>query len=261
LSHSCLLVVDTETVPDRDLLSAVYHCDKMPKAIHQKVVAIALLSVRIERLGDREQYIIEELKSAVSPKHGEAAMLQAFWKRLERDKPRIVTWNGRGFDIPVLLLRSMIHGVEGAHWHTAGDKWSGYRKRFEPEWHCDLMDVLSDYRATTSLGLQEAAVAIGLPGKIGASGAEVEALMHQGEGAIVQAYCEGDVQNLYGLYLRWAFLSGKVDAAGHDAAVRDLLGHLERGRDERPHFGEFLDRWRASTRPKPMFVGDAFPGG
>jgi 3'-5' exonuclease len=78
----------------------------------------------------------------------------------------------------------------------------------------------------------------------------------RGETERVRAYCEADCLNLFALYVRWALLSGRLDAAGHDASLESLVRCLEGQRDRRPHLGEFLDRWRASTRPAPMYLQD-----
>ena len=116
------------------------------------------------------------------------------------------------------------------------------------------MEQLSDYRANASMSLDDVALAVGLPGKIGGHGSEVEAMMKRGEIDNVRAYCEGDCLNLFVLYVRWALLSGRIDPVGHNASLQSLIECLESDRDLRPHLGAFLDRWRTTCRPAPMFV-------
>src|SRR4051794_12808352 len=116
------------------------------------------------------------------------------------------------------------------------------------------MEQLSDYRACAAMKLDEMALALGLPGKIGGHGSEVEAMVRRGEIEQVRAYCEADCLNLFALYVRWALLSGRTDLASHNAALESLVDCLARERASRSHFGEFLDGWRASTRPVPMFL-------
>ena len=122
------------------------------------------------------------------------------------------------------------------------------------------MEQLSDYKACASMSLDDVALALGLPGKIGGHGSEVEAMVHRGEIDNVRAYYEGDCLNLFILYVRWALLSGRIDRAGHNASLQSLIECLESERDARSHFGTFLDRWRATTRPMPMFVPCAHHG-
>src|SRR3954468_8694324 len=116
------------------------------------------------------------------------------------------------------------------------------------------MEQLSDYRACTAMGLNDMAHALGLPGKIGGHGSEVEGMVKRGEIDKVRAYCESDVLNLFTLYVRWARLTGRTDLEGHNASLESLVQCLESERRERPHLGEFLDRWRATNRPAPMFL-------
>lgn len=256
MTHSRVLAVDIETVPERELMAADHPSDKVPKPIHCRVVAISFVSARIIREGSHEGYVVEECRSGGAPDSDEATLLRGFWRLVEREKPRVVTWNGRAFDVPVLVLRSMIHGISTAYWYQAGDRWNGYRARYASDWHCDLMDALADHGAAVKLGLDETANALGLPGKIGASGAEVEVLINDGRLDVVRAYCECDALNLFVLYVRWAFLTGRTDAEGHNDALRSLLTHLDEGRNQHPHFGDFIERWRSSTRPTPMFIGE-----
>jgi predicted PolB exonuclease-like 3'-5' exonuclease len=150
----------------------------------------------------------------------------------------------------------MMHGLAAAAWFTGTGKWGSYAQRYAPDWHCDLMDQLSDHGACRNLALQDVAVALGLPGKIGGHGAEVAAMVERGELEQLRAYGAADCLNLFVLYVRWALLTGKTEIAGHNASLESLVRCLEEERGGRPHLGEFLDRWRASARPMPMLVPD-----
>jgi predicted PolB exonuclease-like 3'-5' exonuclease len=217
-------------------------------------VAISFLSAALVREGRVERYTVEECRSGGDLASGEEQLLRGFWRRFERDKPRVVTWNGRGFDLPVLVQRAFIYGIPANYWHQAGDKFTGYRYRYAVESHCDLMDALADHGASKALKLEEAAVALGLPGKIGGHGSEVRDMVAVGNLASVRAYCESDVLNLFVLYVRWAYVTGRIDATGHNAALDSLVTYLEQERAARPHLGTFLDGWRGSPRPAPMHV-------
>ena len=72
--------------------------------------------------------------------------------------------------------------------------------------------------------------------------------------ADVRAYCESDVLNLFVMYVRWALVTGRIDATGHNAALQSLIDYLSAERATRPHLGEFLDQWRSSRRPAAIFV-------
>lgn len=236
--------------------------DKFPKPIWHRVVAVSFVEAVIEKTGvsGPERYLVECCRTGGEADWDERRLLQAYWRYFSARNARVVTWNGKGFDLPVLRLRAMMYGVSADSWYTRGDKWNNYTQRYAPDWHCDLMEQLSDYGACTKMGLDEVAVAVGLPGKLGGHGAEVEQMVARGEIDRVRAYCEGDCLNLFALYVRWALLTGKTDAAGHDASLQSLVECLEHERTTRPHLGEFLDRWSAARRPAPMFVSSpAFP--
>lgn len=248
-----LLVIDLETLPDTALLPEERNPDDFPKPIHHRLVTLGFLLARIEREGAGERYVVRRLGAVSSAERSEREILAGFWQLIDRQCPRVVTWNGRGFDLPVLKQRSLIYGLAAANWHRTDPRF-GYDYRFQSNWHCDLMDVLSDYGASPKLGLDETARALGLPGKWNGHGAEVADLAAAGDFAAINRYCQGDVLNTYVLYLRWAGLSTRLSAGGHNASVRNLLEFLTSGRDLHPHWGEFLDRWAESTQPCPQFV-------
>ena len=111
------------------------------------------------------------------------------------------------------------------------------------------MDVLGGHGASKSLKLEETAIAAGLPGKLGFDGSQVAEAFAAGRISDVRAYCETDVLNLYGLYLRWAYVVGKTDADGYEFAIAGLMSLLDVEKGNCPHLKEFLDRWRTMQRP------------
>ena len=93
----------------------------------------------------------------------------------------------------------------------------GYR--YAVDWHCDLMDVLSDNGASPRLSLDGVARALGLPGKWNGHGSAVAKQAQASDFAAIDRYCEGDVFNTFVLYLRWAYFSTRMTATGHRAAL------------------------------------------
>lgn len=248
-----LLVIDLETRPDAAILPADRDPDTFPKPIQHEIVTLGFLLARIERDGERERYLVRKLGSASIADRDEKEILAGFWHMVDKQKPRVVTWNGRSFDAAVLKQRSLIHGLTAFNWHRTDPRF-GYDYRFQPNWHCDLMDVLSDYGASPRLGLDEAAQALGLPGKWNGHGEQVAEQAAAGDYAAINQYCESDVLNTYLLYLRWAYLSTRLSTHSHNSSVQNLLDYLEAGRERQPHWGEFAERWQASDRPCPVFI-------
>lgn len=248
-SHDALLVLDVETVPDAGLVPADWPADRFPKNAWHRVVAVSFVTADILRGPDgREGYALTACRSGGEPDWDEKRLLGAFWRFFAAGRYRVVTWNGRAFDMPTILARSMIHGVDASAWFRRGSKWEGYRHRFALDWHTDLMDAMSEHGAAQRMTLEEAAATIGLPGKLGEHGSHVAALVDAGELDRVRAYCETDCLNTFVLYLRWAHLTGRMDAASHDHAIAGVTHLLDGARGDRPHLGRFLDAWRTAAR-------------
>jgi 3'-5' exonuclease len=112
MTHSTLLFLDIETVPNRVILPPDFGEDAFPpKPIQHRVVAISFLSASLVSEGGTERYVAEECRSGGDLASTEEQFFREFWRRFERDKPRVVTWNGRGFDLPVLVQRAFIYGI------------------------------------------------------------------------------------------------------------------------------------------------------
>jgi predicted PolB exonuclease-like 3'-5' exonuclease len=245
--HDALLALDVETVVDPDLLPDDWNPERFAKPAWHRIVAISFVELDIVRDGSGrgETYRMRACRSGGEPGWDEGRLLRAFWKFFAAGHYRLVTWNGRSFDVPTMLLRSMRHGIATPAWFRRGSRWAGYGHRYATDWHTDLMEVLADHGASPRLGLGEAAALVGAPGKLGEHGAKVAEMMDAGQLGRIRDYCETDCLNLVIVYLRWAHLTGRTDAGGHDAAIRGVADYLEAQRDERPHLGRFLDVWRS----------------
>jgi predicted PolB exonuclease-like 3'-5' exonuclease len=230
-----------------------YHLEKtggknaFPRQPFHRVVAISFLEAEIERDGNQEAYLLRELRSGGKADFDEKQLLQGFFTYFERLKPRLVSFNGRGFDLPVLKYRAMVHGVSAPWLYDAGDKWNSYTQRYSPDWHCDLLDVLSDFGASARVSLHEVSAVLGLPGKFGISGADVAGLVDEGKIEDVRHYCETDVLTTYLVYLRLMVHRGTIGIDGYNAAVADIVAMIEQEAGERPYLNDFMEAWgRAS---------------
>lgn len=258
MKQTALLVFDLETVPDTAILPADRDPDSFPKPIQHQIVSLGYLLARIHPEGEYERYQIRHFGAVGWDRRKEAEIIAGFWQIMEQHRPRVVSWNGRGFDIPVLKQRSLVYGLNTPVWHRTDPRF-GYDYRYNPAWHCDLMDVLCDQGASPRLGMEEAARALGLPGKIESHGSEVGELAGAGDYERINRYCEGDVLNTYVLYLRWAYFSTRMSAVSHNASIANLRDYLSSVRESRSHLGEFLDHWQASERPCPLEVPETPP--
>src|SRR5438270_1593948 len=166
--------------------------------LHQhRVVAIACA------LRDEDSFRCWSLGSA---EEGEAVLIRRFFDGIQRYTPQLVSWNGGGFDLPVLHYRAMVHGIPAARYWDWGDddkefRYNNYLNRFHTR-HLDLMDVLAAFQPRASAGLDTMARLCGFPGKIGMNGSAVYAAVAAGEIDSVRRYCGTDVVNTSRLYLR-----------------------------------------------------------
>ncbi|NBT73441.1 MAG: 3'-5' exonuclease [Betaproteobacteria bacterium] len=183
----------------------------------------------------------------------EATRIRQFFGIIERHTPQLVSWNGSGFDGPVLHYRSMVHGLAAPIYWDQGDlnrdfKYNNYLSRYHHR-HLDLMDVLANFTGRANAPLDAMSQLCGLPGKLGEDGAKVWDAYLEGRAESVAAYCETDVVNTYLLYLRFRLMRGELSATSHQQEcdlVRESLSKLV-GDAKSPlqgaHWQKFLAAW------------------
>jgi hypothetical protein len=175
----------------------------------------------------------------------EKDIIQRFYDGLEKFVPQLVSWNGGGFDLPVLNYRGLAHGVQAPMFWETGDenrdfRYNNYVSRYHSR-HLDLMDVLAMYQPRNNAPLDEVAQLAGLPGKIGIGGAKVWETWLAGEHARIRDYCEADTANTYLLFLRYQLLRGVYSKDVYQKEIAALKTHLQE--QDKPHWREFLKLW------------------
>ncbi|EYF07258.1 ribonuclease H-like domain-containing protein [Chondromyces apiculatus] len=219
------LVLDLETVLDTSLPPPPKKKsggDVFPAPPYHKIVAMgaALLDASY-RL--RRTWIVSEGRDEFTVLAALVAFLNA--KLAEGIGVTLVSWNGRGFDLPVLVARCLHHGLAWP-WYYETEA----RRRYSDYGHIDLMDLLVDHGAARPYGLSLAAKLIGMPGKLDVNGSNVQAMIDAGEVEQVRAYCLQDVVQTAALFLRVQLLRGELPPAIYAVAAAHLLGVIERER-------------------------------
>ena len=234
-----IVVFDIETIPDAD-----HHVgDDMPKVLFHKVVAISYLRASVVEDDGGRSFAIDLLKTGGDVTSSEKELVAGFWQFVERSKPRLVTFNGRGFDLPILKYRALKHEIT-APWFAQGEgKWDNYSGRYSVDWHCDLMDALADFGASKASKLSEISSLLGVPSKLGIDGSLVREYIETGRLPEVRNYCETDVLATYLVFLRFALFRGELTLAGFAASMANFRQYLTSERIARPHLGAFLDAW------------------
>lgn len=255
-----ILVFDIETIPDTQSGRKIYSLDGLSDAETaetmftlqreksgrdflphhlQRVCAISAVlrtkdKVMVWSLGDEQA--------------SEAEIIQRFYDGIDRYSPTLVSWNGSGFDLPVLHYRSLLHKINASRYWESGEfdtnfKWNNYLSRYHSR-HTDLMDVLAAYAGNAKAPLDQIASLLGYPGKMGMSGAKVWDAFQEGNLAGIRNYCETDVLNTYLVYLRYQLIRGHLTPealAQEEQMVKDMLTA-----EAKPHLQEFLHAWESA---------------
>jgi len=255
-----VLVFDIETVPDiaglrrlhgmdsslsdHDVAETAFQLrrqshgnDFLPHYLHRVLVISCVLH-------DRDHFKVWSLGAAGE---SEGEIIQRFFDGIEKYTPQLVSWNGGGFDLPVLHYRGLMHGVKASRYWDMGEddrefKWNNYIGRYHQR-HLDLRDLLAMYQGRANAPLDALAQLMGFPGKLGMDGSAVWGAFQDGRLEDIWRYCETDVVNTYLVYLRFQLMRGALTPAQHDqqiAVVRAALGKIDQ-----PHWQEFLARWAA----------------
>jgi hypothetical protein len=257
-----VLVFDIETIPD---VAGLRRLNDLPAELSDDEVAELAFQQRRARTGNdflqlHLQRVVtiscvlrtsEGLKvwSLAEPELGEGAIIQRFFDGIEKFTPQIVSWNGSGFDLPVLHYRGMLHGVAAPRYWDMGEgdyadsrdfKWNNYISRYHTR-HLDLMDLLALYNARANAPLDDLAKLYGFPGKLGMDGGKVWEAWQAGKGGEIRDYCETDVINTYLVYTRFRRLRGELTAEEEIAEGEFVKAQL--ARIGAPHWQQFLAAW------------------
>lgn len=259
---SAVLVFDIETIPDvvgiRALhaLPATLSDDEVAEfAFQQRRAAVGhdFLPLHLQRvvviscaLRDAKQLRVWSL---AEPESAEGEIVQRFYDGIERYSPQIVSWNGAGFDLPVLHYRGLIHGVSAPRYWEMGEgdyadarefKWNNYISRYHSR-HLDLMDLLALYNGRGNVGLDDLAKLIGFPGKLGMDGSAVWSAFQAGRMQEVRDYCETDVLNTYLVYQRFQLMRGQLSREAFAVEMDYVRTWL--AAQDKTHWCEFLASW------------------
>jgi predicted PolB exonuclease-like 3'-5' exonuclease len=229
-------------LPDREVAEVAFQrrrtqtgSDFLPPPLHRVIVISCVLrndeGVQVFSIGE--------------PERDEPAILQKFFEGVEKLVPQLISWNGGGFDLPVLNYRSLIHKVSAPTFWDTGDenrdfRYNNYLSRYHTR-HLDLMDVLAMYQPRNNAALDDVAQLAGFPGKIGVGGAKVWETYLGGEMAKIRDYCEADTANTYLLFLRYQLLRGVFTKAAYEKEIQLLKKYLKDL--DKPHWREFLQLW------------------
>lgn len=254
-----ILVFDIETVPDIESGKKLYNLE----GLDNDAAAELMFTQRRQETDGKTDFLRHHLHKIVAISvvlrsqdklnvwslgdvdSDEKELIQRFFEGLERYTPTIVSWNGSGFDLPVLHYRALLHGVVAQRYWENGDddqsfRWNNYLSRYHSR-HTDLMDVLAGYMPQCKAPLDQIATMLGFPGKMGMSGDKVWDSYNGGDIEGIRNYCETDVLNTYLVYLRYELIRGRLIESAYEQEcelVKTMLAN-----ESKQHLQEFLQVW------------------
>lgn len=253
------LCFDIETIPD---IAGIRALHELPDTLADAEVAEFAFQKRRAQIGSdflplhlQRVVVIScalrmdqgfKVWSLAEPQATEGQIIQRFYDGVEKYTPQIISWNGGGFDLPVLHYRGLIHGITAERYWEMGEgdrdfKFNNYISRYHTR-HLDLMDLLALYQPRANAPLDELAKLCGFPGKLGMDGSAVWDAYCQGRIDEIRDYCETDVVNTYLMFLRFQKMRGTLTLEAYDAEcalIRQSLSALPGG-----CWAAFLQHWK-----------------
>lgn len=253
-----VLAFDIETIPDAAGIRRIYALPE--EAPDRDVVEIALQQRRKTAGTDFLQpylHRVVAISCALTDQEGlrvwslgdesstEQALITRFFEGINRLTPQLISWNGSGFDLPVLVQRGFLAGVVAPKFWDQGEddkdfKWNNYIGRYHAR-HLDLMDVLALYQGRASAPLDDLAKLAGFPGKLGMDGSEVYGAFLGGRLSDIRAYCETDAMNTLLMWLRFELHRGSITAAQYASELK--LWRASLAQHTSAHWQAFVAAW------------------
>ena len=244
----------------------IFNADKS-KILNHKLLSLRAMEIFKEKTGSEFLPVcfhrVVSISAVMADGFGRFLRVSTLDGENERDKiakflafiedfnPRLVSFNGRGFDLPMIMARAMCYDLSAAAYFETNDrdnnksKWENYRSRYDGRFHLDLLDHISDFGAVRGLKLDHICASVGLPGKYDVHGDQVLQLYYGGEQAKIDEYCRSDVLNTYWLFLKYELLRGKItkdDYLNYIAVMGEFLKKECAGMSYTPVFCDFIER-------------------
>jgi predicted PolB exonuclease-like 3'-5' exonuclease len=180
------------------------------------------------------------------PRFRPHVVTEHFWRGWEKyNRPTLVSFNGRSFDLPLMELAAFRYGLSIPGWFsTAAPTYEQNRNRYNLRSHIDLHELFTNFNSTRfSGGLNLAANLLGKPGKMEVQGHMVQDLYETGLIEEINNYCRCDVLDTYFVFLRSRVLIGQLSIDEEQKIVAETKGWLQQMRDAVPAYREYLERW------------------
>jgi 3'-5' exonuclease len=253
------LVFDIESVPDAKLIRDVRYSgeeisdEAAVEKFREELLASSdgrsdfipvtfqyPVSVTVAKI--RKNYTLADIVCLDDPDFRAREMTRLFWFGVEDiySNAALVTFNGRGFDVPLMELMAYRYGLTAKRHFR--DKQAS-RNRYSDK-HIDLQDWLSNYNSIRmNGGLNLLAKVIGKPGKMGTTGAEVYDLFLQGKLREINNYCIHDVLDTYFVFLRTRVLRGDISLNREQDIVQETRSFIQEKSAKEQAYAQYEENW------------------
>lgn len=261
MSQVSYLVFDIETVGDGDLIRRV----KYPESSLSPAEAVLQFQAELLEQTGRDvlpptftlpvavavgkvtsDFQLTDLTVLDAPEYRPQQITERFWQGWSHyDRPCFVTFNGRGYDLPVMELAAYRYGISLPSWFNVESRtYEQARNRYNISRHIDLQDLFSNFGAMRmNGGLNLMASLIDKPGKSGVDGSQVQQMFFDGQLEEINDYCRCDVLDTYFVFLRSRVLLGQLTLDEEQELVKLTRMMLEDQADDHPAYRHYLQHW------------------
>lgn len=255
------LIFDVETVADGDLISKVrypneeltpeeavskYQAELLEEKGRDVIPATFMLPISVAVAKVDSFFQLQDLAVLDTPHYRPYEITRRFWQGWRHYRhPTFVTFNGRGYDLPVLELAAFRYGISLPEWfNVEARSFEQARNRYNTAAHVDLMDLFTNFGAVRATGgLNLLANMIGKPGKTGIDGSKVQGMYEAGQVEEINDYCRCDVLDTYFVFLRSRVLLGRLTLDEEQKIVSETKTWLEAQAEESPACKHYLEHW------------------
>ncbi|TXE88602.1 3'-5' exonuclease [Campylobacter volucris] len=230
-----ICVFDCESIPDVELIRQIYKFDGDDLSISKQA-----LNQQKEEIGSEflplPFHQIVSICAVIADKFGnfikvnkiqgenEKQMLEEFFNFIEKYQPRLISFNGKNYDMPLLVIRALKYNVNASAYLDTTDKWNNYKSKYAENKHCDLLESLGSF-GQKGLKLDILCSMANLPGKYDVSGNQVLELFYNNQLNKIHEYCESDTLNTYMLFLKYELIKANI-------TKEDYINILEHFKEE-----------------------------
>lgn len=261
------LIFDVETVADGDLIAKVrypgrghsaeeavrqYRDDLLEQTGRDVLPATFMLPISVAVAKIDSHFRLIDLTVLDSPDYRPHEITRRFWMGWRHyQHPTFVTFNGRGYDLPVMELAAYRYGYSLPEWFNLNARsFEQARNRYNTSSHLDLMDLFTNFGAGKATGgLNLLANLIGKPGKTGIDGSYVQDMYERGEVEAINDYCRCDVLDTYFVFLRSRVLCGQLTIEQEQELVSQTKIWLETQATDSPAYTHYLKHWGKWSPP------------